>query len=118
MSDQFVIEGEIVFDQVVKSFSGATAYVRLLDTSRADAPSTVIVEEVIQGVSHQAGSTDTQPIRLEGQVPDENARYELAVHIALGGAREINQGDFITTQSYPVLTRGYPRQVSVRVQEV
>jgi hypothetical protein len=30
----------------------------------------------------------------------------------------VSRGDYISMESYPVLTFGYPKQVSVRVREV
>jgi hypothetical protein len=48
MSNQLLVEGEVVFDEMGSSFTNATAYIRLEDTSRADAASRIVAEQVIQ----------------------------------------------------------------------
>ncbi len=119
MSDSvLLVTGEILFAQETHSFSGATVYVRLEDVSLADAPAKVVAEQVISDLSYEAGSQAKLEFRLYGEIPDERASYSVFVHVDLNGDEKVSRGDYISMESYPVLTFGYPKQVSVRVREV
>jgi len=118
MSNQLLVEGEVVFDEMGSSFTNATAYIRLEDTSRADAASGIVAEQVIQNVSHQTGAPDKLQISLYGQPPDEKAAYTVSVHIDVDRDKHISQGDYINMQSYPVLTFGHSNYICIVVRQV
>ncbi|MBL8145990.1 MAG: hypothetical protein JNL34_06370, partial [Anaerolineae bacterium] len=44
--------------------------------------------------------------------------YSVRAHIATSGSGEVERGDYITMQSYPVLTRGYGNRVTLAVRRV
>lgn len=118
MSDNVpLIKGEVIFEEE-RSFSKATAYIRLEDVSRTDAPSKVITEQLIHDVSYEAGSHAKLEFRLYGQIPDKRASYAIYVYLDLDGDGQVGHGDYISMESYPVLTFGYPDRVSVRLREV
>jgi hypothetical protein len=59
MASSPLLRGEIFFDKNnVKSFAGATVYVRLEDVTMQDAPSKLILQQVIKGLSYGAGADD------------------------------------------------------------
>jgi hypothetical protein len=118
MSIQCLVEGEIRFEDSGSSFAGGTAYIRLEAASQIDAASSIIAEQVIQDVSHQTGGDERLRISLRGEMPREETRCIVTVHIDMGGDGEVSQGDYITMESYPVLTLGYPQQISVTVRQV
>jgi uncharacterized lipoprotein YbaY len=109
--------GEVIFEGT-RPFTDATVYVRLEDVSRLDAPSTVIAEQMIRHVSHPAGSQQRLAFSLYGQLPDDQASYIVQVHVDVDGDGRVSSGDYRSMESYPVLTHGYPNQVTVRVREV
>lgn len=112
-----LVTGEIIFAGDTPTFMGATAYIRLEDVSRMDVAANVIAEQVIPRVSGAAGQRLS--FALNGQQPQDNrARLNISVHVSLSGSREIEAGDYITMQSYPVLTHGYPDHVQVEVRRV
>jgi hypothetical protein len=112
VSVQILLGGE------VRSFTGATVYVRLEDVSYADAPASLIAEDIIQNVSHTAGNDEKLYSSLYGQIPNQQSRYSVRVHLDLDGDYQVSYGDYISMESYPVLTYGYPNEILVRVQEV
>jgi uncharacterized lipoprotein YbaY len=118
MAIQFLVEGEITFEKLGASFSGATAYIRIEDTSQVDTASSIIAEQAIHNISHQTGGDDKLTISLRGQIPSEKARYIVSVHIDVDGDRQVSQGDYINMESYPVLTSGYSNQISMCVRQV
>lgn len=120
MPENMLVKGTIVFEGDVKPFSGATAHIRLEDVSLQDAPSKLIAEQVVRNVTYD--SIDRQKIQFvfyrDGIVVEVNARYSIKVHIDVDNDGKLSKGDFITTQSYPVLTYGYPNNLSVIVKEL
>jgi uncharacterized lipoprotein YbaY len=119
-SESPLVEGEILLGPSERSFTGATVYVRLQDVSYADAPSSVVAEQVISDVSYEAGTDHTLRFALygDGDAPDDKGRYVVTVHVDLQGQGQINRGDYLSMESYPVLTHGNPNQLLVRVREV
>jgi uncharacterized lipoprotein YbaY len=124
-----LVKGEISFDQNnVKSFSGATIYVRLKDVTMQDAPSKLISQQVIKNVIYNGGSVAGRhhpqkkiEFALFGDriAIDFRRSYAVSVHIDVDNNGKLNAGDFINMESYPVITRGYPKDnVSVHVRQV
>jgi uncharacterized lipoprotein YbaY len=112
-----LVTGEIVFDSEA-AFSDAVVRVMLEDVSLAGAPATVIAEQVIRNVDSRGGRI---PFSLEGTLPadnDDRARYSVRAHVSLHGGEDFKKGDFISTQSYPVLTHGHPKRVTVHVKRI
>ena len=113
-----LVKGEIFLEDAQRSFTGATVHVRLEDVSYADAPSRVVTEQMIRDVSHESGTENILNFTLYGDAPDEKGRYIVTVHVDLHGQGRVTRGDYLSMESYPVLTHGRPSQVSVRVREV
>lgn len=117
-NDVQLVSGEVVFGEGDEAFSEATAYVRLEDVSRTDAPSHVIAEQVIRHVSYQPGQAGKLAFDLHGAAPDERVRYSVSAHLDVDGDGQVSRGDYISMESYPVLTQDYPREVTVRLRKV
>ena len=113
-----LVTGEIVFDERPELPPGAKAYVRLLDTSAEDAPSSTIAEQTLTGIAKKANQGEALPFVLNGKIDDQRASYTISVHVDVGGDGAISPGDYINMQSYPVLTFGYPNHVSVEVKRI
>ena len=108
---ELLVCGEIVFDSPPGSLSGATIWIRLEDTSLADAPAEVVSERVLTDLPARLAVDERIPFSLCGPEPDPTASYSLNVHVDLQGQGKINPGDYINMASYPVLTFGYPDYV-------
>jgi uncharacterized lipoprotein YbaY len=113
-----LVSGSIILGGEVGSFAGVTVYVRLEDISRADAPAVLMAEHALEGVSHQAGTEDSLDFALYGLPPAEGADCNVSVHVDVDGDGEVSRGDYITVESYPVITRGAPDRVRVRLEKV
>lgn len=113
-----LLRGEVVFDEGTPSFNGATLFVSLHDTSYADAPAETVTSLVQADVSYDAHARNHLPFVLRGQIHDETATYTVSVHLDLDGDGKVSRGDYINVQSYPVLTRGHPDFVTIRVKQV
>ena len=113
-----IVTGSIIFSQELNSFSGATANIYLEDVSLIDAPSQIITKQVIPNLSHQIGTENRVEFALFGEIPNPCAKYSIRVEVTLHKDESIHRGDYISMESYPVLTFGYPNHVSVLVQEI
>jgi len=115
---KFCVRGRILFEKDAGSFTGATVYVRLENVSRAGAAAERVAEQVLRGVSHREGEEQALPFELRVESVNERADYSVRVHVDVDDDRAISLGDYITTQSYPVLTFGRPDHVDVIVEKV
>lgn len=118
MPESHVVYGKIELPSAAPALTPAHVLVELEDISRADAPSEVVASlqltpEVLRG-------GDLIPFELE--VPagalNERSLYSVRVHVDMSGSGKVELGDYITMQSYPVLTRGYGDEVRVAVRRV
>jgi hypothetical protein len=116
-SGQPLLQGEVVFDDDASSFADATLYVYLLNPIEDD--DAVIVQQLVrEGIAYDARVKNRLPFVFYGEVPDERSHYIVSALVDLDGDGKAGEGDYINMENYPVLTRGQPNQVSVRVRAV
>ncbi|MCU0514838.1 MAG: YbaY family lipoprotein [Anaerolineae bacterium] len=107
-----LVQGDIVLPPETPALVGATVRVFLEDVSRLDAPAPLIAEHVEHNVTYSGAAL---PFKLYGELPHLEHHYSVRVHISLHDGTDILPGDFLSTDSYPVLTHGHGRQLSVKV---
>jgi hypothetical protein len=115
---QIPLTVQVTFDPDAAAFQSATLYAYVEDVSRADASAQSLSSSVLRDISHSTGDAGGLEFMLEVSVPDPSAHLAVRVHIDLDGDGEYSRDDFITMESYPVLTRGHPNQVTVRVRQI
>ena len=113
-----LLTGAIVIPEKESLPGNAVAYVHLLDTSLADAPSTIVSEQVIENVARAIDQNRRIQFTLYGQIEDLKANYSVSVHIDLDNDGRISLGDYVNVQSYPVITYGYPKHIEVKTVKV
>ena len=113
-----IVKGEILFQDKIPSFAGATLYARVENTSVADVSSEVFAEYIQRNVSSDPTTTKALLFAINCKTPDPKASYVVRIHVDIDGDQEVSRGDYITTQSYPVLTFGYPNKLTVQVRQV
>ncbi len=113
-----LVKGKVTFEEKAPPFTGATMYVRLENVTLADAAAEVVADYVERNVAFDPKIDKDLSFAIAGKAPDPQASYAVRVHIDIDGDGEVSLGDFISTQSYPVLTFGYPREVSILVRQV
>ena len=109
-----LVTGEILLPAGVVLPTRAVAYVRLLDTSLADAPSITVAEQIIKDVAAQNAKGRSIKFALYGELRDARASYTVSVHIDVDLDGLVSVGDYISMQSYPVISFGYPDYVAVQ----
>ena len=112
-----LLTGDVVIE-AGRAFSGARMRIILEDVSRVDAASVGVAEQIIDSVSYDPTDGASLAFSLHGEVPDDRANYAVRVHIDVDRDGRVSRGDYITMESYPVLTQGHPERVIVRVREV
>jgi len=114
------VEGKIRFEENAAAFSGAIMYVNLERVTYADAASETIASYIRQEMSFDPQNKDSDILTFKLEVSDINPQddYAIRAHIDLDRDGKISRGDYINMQSYPVLTRGHPREVLILVRQV
>ena len=113
-----LVTGEILLSKESDSFNNAVANIYLEDVSLLDAPAKTVIKQKITSINHQAGTETGVTFSLRCESINVQARYSIRVHITFHTDEHIHYGDYISTQSYPVLTHGYPNQVLITVSKV
>ena len=112
-----LLTGVVVFPPDTKPVQNARMHLRLEDVSLADAPATLVIERTYESISLPGGA-ERLSFELHGQIPSPVAHYSVRVLLDVDGDGEISAGDYISTESYPVLTFGHPKQVEISVRRV
>jgi hypothetical protein len=112
--------GEIVFNPKPdpSEYGRMVVHIYLEDVSHADAAARVITSLTIDHIPQEARAKARVPFVIGSATPDSKARYSLRVHVDVDGDGKVSRGDYISKSNYPVLTRGSPGQVEVRVEVV
>jgi len=117
-----LVTGQVKFEQDPPQFSKAILTVKLADVSLADVSSQVIAIH-----TQSVGADDINALAFELSPDADNveinakATYTVSAHLSLhpnDNPTEIRQGDYLTTQSYPVLTQGNPTNLDVEVKPI
>jgi hypothetical protein len=113
-----LVKGKVMFEEEALPFTGATMYVHLENITAADIASEVVADYVERDIAFDPKNTRDLFFTIAGKAPDPRASYAVRVHIDVDGDGEVSRGDFISMQSYPVITFGYPSEVSILVRQV
>ena len=118
VSEVNAVQGMIIFDEPVESFSNATIYLKVEDVSLQDAASVVMSEYTITGVSMDAG--DIQPVAYMINHPDldERMMYSLSVHVDVDDDGRLSNGDYYSTWHNPVPTDPGVHELDVHVEMI
>jgi uncharacterized lipoprotein YbaY len=128
-TEPLLIEGEIVFEDdefpiLVKCHANCKISVQLEDVTMVDASSMVVKSQTIDAPNLNSNGilgknkTFVIPFKLFCDIVDNQRRYEISVHVDMDGDNKVGIGDYINTQSYPVITQGYPTHISVKVTRI
>lgn len=105
------ITGQVAYRERIALPPDAAIHLTLEDVSRQDAPATYIASQVIPTLGRQVPI----PFALyyASDAIDPRRTYQVRAAIVMDGQRR-----FLTTQAYPVLTRGNPDHIEITLQGV
>lgn len=110
-----IVSGQVLFPQGVRLPANAIMNVQVEDVSRADASSKVMARQKIPAADLELADPIVIAFSLPVEVEDERASYVVRAHVSCSGRDEVEVGDYVSNESYPVLTHGHGRRVNVRV---
>jgi uncharacterized lipoprotein YbaY len=105
-----LVTGTIRLSEPAPAARAASTIVQLLDVTYADESSRIVAEQILEGAG---GEFSLAPASIDPQ-----GYYTVFVHVDLDGDGRISAGDYVSTESCPVLTFGHPNEVSVTVHRV
>lgn len=116
------VTGKVVFEPDTLPFVGAWLIVKLENVSLADAPAEVITVYQ-QDLSFDGEESIPFTLNVNGNSTaiDPKATYNVRAHVSLhpfDAPDDVRQGDFLSMQSYPVLTQGHSDHVTVELKRI
>ena len=117
MPQKRIVQGEIDLPSDVPG-GPADVVVEVEDISRSDAPSQVVAAQRLRRSHLQPGGVLPFKVEVPADRVDERRLYSVRVHVDRSGSGEVEKGDLISTQTYPVLTRGHGNEARVKVRSV
>lgn len=113
-----LVRGTIVLPREAELREPAELIVQVEDVSRADAPSEVVGEYRLRLERLTPGEEVPFTVEVAEARIDPTHLYSIRAHVDYSGTGNVKRGDLITTQSYPVLSRGYGDSAVVAVKPV
>ena len=113
-----VVTGRIFLEGWQGEPGPATVYVRVLDTSRADASAVTVSTLAIRDVTLDLMDKDGIDFSLDIPAVDPRTRYTVSVLVDLDGDGQSSPGDYRNMQSYPVLTHGHGNRVEIHARRI
>jgi hypothetical protein len=113
-----VVTGRILLDGWQGESGLATVYVRVLDTSRADASAVMVSTLTIRDIALDLMERDGIDFSLDIQAVDPRITYTVSVLVDLDGDGQSSPGDYRSMRAYPVLTHGHGNRVEVLARRI
>jgi hypothetical protein len=113
-----VVTGRIFLEGWQGEPGPATVYVRVLDTSRADASAVTVSILAISDVALDLMDKGGIDFSLDIPAVDPKTRYTVSVLVDLDGDGQSSQGDYRNMRAYPVLTCGHGNRVEVHARRI
>jgi putative lipoprotein len=112
------VQGNIIFDEPVESFSNATIYLKVEDVSLQDVASVTMSENSIIGVSMDADNVQPVPYQINHPELEERMTYFLSVHVDVDGDGKLSNGDYYSPMHNPVPTEPGIHDLDVHVEMI
>jgi hypothetical protein len=112
------ITGRIKIQSNQKPSKNTTVYIRLIDTTDQDAAAIIMTEQILPNIIWSAVGDLGLAFELSAEDIVPTRRYEISVLVDCDGDGQLSDGDFYTTQSYPVLTQGFPHHIEIHVSQI
>jgi hypothetical protein len=96
----------------------ATLRVRVEDATRIDVPAALVKEFVVPEIPRGSGEVTPIPFDFECPPLEGKRRYALRVHLDVGATGEVTLGDYVSTQSYPLMPGGAGQSFDITLRPV
>ena len=112
------LTGKVIINEKPDADQEVCVFIRLFDTSLADVPSKKVGEVVYDQVALASIFSLGLPFEMKMDTIDPHLRYTIRVLVDLDKDGKKGKGDYISKQSYPVLTKGAPDSIEVVVSKI
>ena len=113
-----LLTGKVFITEEPEADQEVSVFIRLLDTSLSDVSSIQVGEVVYKQVKLTHLFSLGFPFQMKVDTLHPHLRYTVSVLVDLDKDGKKGKGDYISKQSYPVLTKGYPNYVEVVVSKI
>ncbi|TXH20831.1 MAG: hypothetical protein E6Q95_04935 [Chitinophagaceae bacterium] len=114
----FIIKGEIIFDNDIKPIIDATLYVMIENVTYLDEKAELIKLYTKKNIHYNINTDDNLQFILTLKNLNHHDSYNLRVHIDIDNNNTINIGDYITVQSYPLQTSIPIQKLSIQIKQI
>jgi len=111
------VTGRIVFGDDAPALTGVRVFIRLEDTTYADAPARAVAERVIESVAYDGGASGI-PFSLDVPAVAGRVRLTLQVLVDVDGDGQATPGDYINMVSVPVPIDAAVEEIEVPVRRI
>ena len=111
-----LVRGRIVITAAVPALYGAAAHVSLEDVSFADAAAETVAETTITGIRHDPSHGETSiefELRDADPAIEPGHTYTVRVWVDADDDGRPGPGDLYSDQSYPLISGGFGREVTI-----
>lgn len=113
-----IVRGEVLVPSDRAPDDAAELIVVVEDVSRADAPSAVLGEFRLAHPHLEPGVAVPFEVEVEEEGIDPRGSYSIRAYVDVSGSGEVEPGDLLSTQSYPVLSPGSPEETTVELKQI
>lgn len=113
------IHGEAVLDSVPVAIAAATLFLRVEDSSRADAPAVTILEHRIGGISRAAGTGD--PVQFALMLPSPppaGPGWNLRAALCSDPSGTLHSGDYVSERCYALASDAGARPLRIMLRRL
>ncbi|WP_406661778.1 YbaY family lipoprotein [Methanolobus sp. ZRKC3] len=112
------VSGSISIADIVETFEDVTVYIELRDVSLMDAPSVLIAETTISGISASEADSLSIPYSISHPELDERMTYSIFAFVDVDGDKEVSQKDYISTWHNDVSADSDNSDVNVELEYI
>ena len=115
-----IISGRVHIPRPASTRTAKVVWVRVLDISRADAPSQTVAEHQLRDVEIRAGDgVEVISFLMDDiQYDDRRADLSVAVHVDWSGSGNVEPGDLLSTRTYPIDPEAGAQSFDIEVRQV
>lgn len=117
-SNQTVICGKIIFENLIESLRNVNLIITVEDASKQDVSSTIVTTVRADGIDFTPDQNDHKEFSLALLIEDNRCTYILNVHIDTNRDGMINAGDYINTGSHTINSDINPNHLDIIVKKV
>jgi len=115
---QMTVRGIVAIEETARTFKDAVLYIYVEDVGLQDQSSIRLGSLQFNHISHQIGLKTPVSFSIDCVIRDAKSDNIVRAHVSLRGHPEIETGDLLTVQAYPINLPPSMKDVLVIVHEI